>query len=100
MDELVFFVEHESKNVAKHVPLRGRETTDFLILGMEIASYLVSKARSVAVVGSGRTKVPFEKLLGEKVGKMYVKVSNYYSWQRTFLKVNISITFPVINNVD
>lgn len=66
---------------------------------MEIASYLVSKAKSVAVVGSGRTKVPFEKLLGEKVGKMYVKVSNYYSWQRPFMKVNIA-TFSVINNVD
>ncbi|XP_065647012.1 apoptosis-inducing factor 3 isoform X2 [Hydra vulgaris] len=36
-------------------------------IGMELACYFINKAKSVSVVG--RTSVPFEKLLGERVGK-------------------------------
>jgi len=42
---------------------------------MELAAYFASKSKSVTVIGSGRTKYPFERLLGEKVGKMYYDVS-------------------------
>lgn len=59
---------HESSQ-GKDVVILG---TGFI--GMEIAAYLTGKAKSVAVVGSGRSKVPFEKLLGEKVGSRFMKM--------------------------
>lgn len=59
---------HES-SPGKNIVVLG---TGFI--GMEVAASLVSKANSVSVVGSGRTKIPFEKLLGEKIGKMFLKL--------------------------
>ena len=46
----------------------------FIFKGMELACYFIGKAKSVTVVGSGRTSVPFEKLLGERVGNAFKKV--------------------------
>ncbi|XP_066929188.1 apoptosis-inducing factor 3-like [Clytia hemisphaerica] len=40
-------------------------------ISMELAAYFSSKCKSVTVIGSGRTKYPFEKLLGDRIGKMY-----------------------------
>lgn len=42
--------------------------------GMEVAAYLVSKARSVTVVGRGR--IPFSSL-GDRVGVMLLNVSDF-----------------------
>lgn len=42
------------------------------MLGMEVASYLSDKAASVAMVGS--STYPFERSLGQEIGKMTMQV--------------------------
>ena len=46
---------------------------------MELAAYFSSKCKSVTVVGSGRSKYPFDKLLGERVGKMFYEVKKDFN---------------------
>lgn len=42
--------------------------------GMEVASYLSNKAASVTVVGT--SSYPFQKSLGQEIGKMCMQVRN------------------------
>lgn len=49
---------------------------DLVVIGtgfisMELAAYFAKKCKSVTVIGSGRSRYPFERLLGERIGKMY-----------------------------
>jgi apoptosis-inducing factor 3 len=41
-------------------------------IGMEVAAYVVKKAKSVVVIGM--EKVPFERVLGEQIGTALQKV--------------------------
>jgi len=64
-------------------------------IGMEIASYLASKANSVTVIGSGRTKVPFERNLGSKIGAMFMKLH-----EEKGVKLNLSESLKEIHGKD
>ena len=43
--------------------------------GMEVAAFLADKAKTVTVLG--RSAIPFKALLGEKVGKIILNVSQH-----------------------
>ena len=43
-------------------------------VGLEVASYLAGKAKSVSVVGSGTSKVPFENVFGSRIGTVIKQV--------------------------
>lgn len=50
--------------------------------GMEVASYLSNKAASVTVVGT--SSYPFQKALGQDIGKLCMQVRNMDSCDQNF----------------
>ena len=58
----------------------------FLLIAMELAAYFSSKCKSVTVIGSGRTKYPFEKLIIIKSRSFSVANSDEGVWYE-FLKI-------------
>lgn len=51
-------------------------TCIILLKGMEVASSLNGTAKSISLIG--RSAVPFDKILGEKIGQRLKEVSIYY----------------------
>ena len=55
------------KEESKHVVVVGSS-----FIGMEVAGLLVDKVESITVIG--RDSFPFRKSLGEKIGKVVMKI--------------------------
>lgn len=52
------------------------------LTGMEVASYLSNKAASVTVVGTN--SYPFQRSLGQEIGKMCMQIRNIYGCDVSF----------------